>query len=363
MKKYIILYFIFILTSLSSCVKDETLATAYDNPVAPELTAPSPTIKLQRANSSDSLHFTGTNVDFGFPAADTYILEMDVQNNNFQSPVKVETTIGKNNFTIAVKDFNQILLGNGVPEYTDTAVKMRVKVTVHDNFPVVYSNIVDLTVSAFGPPKLIIITNPATDFKQNILSPGGDGIYSGLAKLQAGTFILTDQETNTVYGGENGVLIAGGSPEIIPYLNSVEATWTGWYRVEANTNNMTYEVKQNFVGIVGKALPNGNKPPTPPNGEGDNKMDYDSNNDCWEITVYMKAGWFKFRMNDDWGVGVNVGNQPGTPSGQNDLENLANASNSANITFPIDETTPEGTYTVRLYLNANPIRCTFTPAP
>src|SRR5690606_20791593 len=104
----------------------------------------------------------------------------------------------------------------------------------------------------------------------------------------------------------------------------------------------------NFVGMIGSAMPNGNRPPTPPNGEGDNKMDYDHENDCWVLTVDMKAGWCKFRMNDDWGVGVNVGNQPGTPGGQNDLENLANASNSANITFPINENTPEGKYTIRL---------------
>jgi len=363
MKKYIFLFSIIFFVAFNSCTKDEDLAIALDSPVQPELVLPSETIKLQRNDALDSLHFTGTNVDFGFPAATTYTLEMDLAGNDFENPVKVATSIGKNNFNIAVKDFNQILLGGGVPEYIDTEIKLRVRVTVHNNFPVIFSDVLSATVTTYGQPKLLVSTEPPSDTDQAILSPGGDGIYNGLVKLPAGSFVLTDQESGTIYGGEDGTLIEGGNPGIVPYLNSVKETWTGWYRVEANTNNMTYEVKQNFVGMIGSAMPNGNRPPTPPSGEGDNKMDYDHENDCWVLTVDMKAGWCKFRMNDDWGVGVNVGNQPGTPGGQNDLENLANASNSANITFPINENTPEGKYTIRLYLNANPIRCTFTPAP
>jgi hypothetical protein len=78
-------------------------------------------------------------------------------------------------------------------------------------------------------------------------------------------------------------------------------------------------------------------------------MAYDDKTGSWFISITLINGTCKFRMNDAWDQGINLGIGTGYS-----IDNLWNNGSSSNI--PVTA----GSYTVRLYINTTPFRCTFT---
>ena len=117
---------------------------------------------------------------------------------------------------------------------------------------------------------------------------------------------------------------------------------SGWYKLDADTKALTYLNDPYMIGLIGDATPNGWNSP-------DSKMDYDAQTESWVITITLVDGSVKFRKNDGWNGGINLGIGTG-----HSISNLFNDSSSSNI--PISA----GNYTVRLYIKATPFSCTFT---
>lgn len=334
--KKIIFYITILGLLLNACKKDETKVVMLTNPNPPTITS-LPDLTLQRAHWTDTLKFVGTAVNPGFHASATYFLEACPTGDNFKDSILVMSAIQDTSLRISVNDLNAILLKIlPADQVSSTDFRIRSVLSVDAGtgaIPMIYSSDpVTANVTVYGLPRLDLINS---GIAQKIESPLADGKYTGFVKLDATKpFTLHDPDANITYGSNGTALAVNGT------AFSVAAN--GWYQLIADTKALTYTNKPYMIGLIGDATPNGWNSP-------DSKMDYDSKSGAWVITITLVDGTVKFRMNDAWDQGINLGIGTGYS-----IDNLYNSSSSANI--PVTA----GNYTIRLYINSTPYKCTFT---
>lgn len=154
-------------------------------------------------------------------------------------------------------------------------------------------------------------------------SPNFDGIYTGYSYM-GGDFKFTkhrnwdDGEYNSADFTTLGEGISQGEG------TNLNVATPGYYYINADlaTGSLTATLVET-IGIIGAATPGG--------WDADTPLTYDTENDCWTVTVELIAGAFKFRVNNDWPI--NLG---GT------IDNLTQ--DGADIAVA-----EAGTYTITLY--------------
>lgn len=152
-----------------------------------------------------------------------------------------------------------------------------------------------------------------------LVSVNNDGVYEGYLYFQEATefkFALGSWDTN--WGGSNGTLEPGGANLSVP-----EA---GYYKIDVNTNDLTYSVQKTTWGLIGNATPGG--------WDSDTNMTYNIESGAWELTIDLTGGEIKFRANDDWPINY------GDDGGDALLE-----PGGGNIAIP-----SAGTYIIKLFL-------------
>lgn len=297
MKKNLIIYLtvIGLIGLFSSCAKDETRVVILASPVAPTIKT-MPNLVLDKDHGSDILTFTGTPVDPGFQASVNYYLEACPAGNKFSdtATVIILSSIQAAEFKITTGEFNASLL-KILPAFTAINADFRIRsVLVADAgkgvAPLVTSSATKTAeVYLYELPSLYLLES---GINQKIESPLGDGKYSGFVKLDTlQPFTLQDRPNNKVYGGSGGTLVAGGPAIQMEALDPVDGN--GWYKLTANTNDLTYVLSQYRIGLVGSATPNAWNAPDQP-------MDYDAKSGTWKISIDLIAGDIKFRLNDAW---------------------------------------------------------------
>ena len=334
--KKLIFYITILGLVLYSCKKDETKVVILTNPNPPTI-ASLPDLTLQRAHWSDTLKFVGTAVDPGFHASATYFLEACASGNNFKDSILVISAVQDTALKITVNNLNAILL-KILPADQVSSADFRIRSVLSIDagtgaIPMIYSSdAVTANVSIYGLPRLDLINSGRN---QKIESALADGKYTGFVKLDATKpFTLNDPDANITYGANGTVLAVNGAAFSVPA--------NGWYQLNADTKALTYTNNAYMIGLIGDATPNGWSSP-------DSKMDYDSQSGSWVITITLVNGSVKFRKNDAWDQGINLGIGTGYS-----LDNLFNDSTSSNI--PVTA----GNYTIRLYISSTPFKCTFT---
>lgn len=327
MNKLKYLLFVGLFSFLISCEKDGIQVVMLANPVAPTLKT-TPDLTLKRAEGTKVLTFVGTPVDPGFRASANYFLEVCAAGTNFTDPVTIISGIQDTLLKITVSELNGILLKKFPADQT-TSVDLRIRsVLVVDagtgapgtsTKPFVYSSASkNVSITTYGLPRLDLINS---GLAQKIESALGDGIYTGLVKLDAAkAFTLKDPDSNVSYGaGGTGLAVNG---------TAISATLSGWHKLTANTKTLTYTLDQYMIGVVGSATPNGWGAP-------DLKMDYDAKAGVWKITTTLIDGEIKFRLNDSWNW--NLG---GTPAKlEHNGANLAVTAGNYTITLTITNAT------------------------
>jgi len=291
-KLIIFLSFISILGILSSCEKDGTKIVMKADPTAPKLVT-IPDLTLKRANGTDTLEFVGTAVDPGFTTSATYFLEACASGNNFAETMLIYSGSKDLSMKISVSDLNQLLLKK-LPEDKTSAIDLRLRAVLTvdagtgaagtGSNPFEYtSDMATKDATIFG---LLRLDLNNSGLAQKIVSPLGDGNYSGLVKLDpTQAFTLTDPETNKNYGGSGGTLAVDGAGIVVDSK--------GWYDFSADINGLTYNAEAYMIGIIGSATPTG--------WDSDTDMDYDAKTGRWYITIDLIGGQFiKFRKNDGW---------------------------------------------------------------
>ncbi len=348
MKKNLLIYLIFIGLAgvFTACEEDGDKVIMLTNPVAPTLTT-IPDLTLERSNGTQMLEFVGTPVDPGFQASATYYLEACEEGTDFADPVILWSGTQCKSMKITVSDLNGILIKK-FPADASTPLDFRLRaVLVVDagtgapgtgTNPFSYASpSKGVTVALYGLPRLDLINSGLT---QKIESALGDGNYTGLVKLDVTQpFTLLDPDSNTSYGGSAEVLAINGP--------ALAAEASGWHKLTVNVNDMTFEIAPHMIGLIGSATPNGWEAP-------DSKMEYDPEGGFWHITLDLIVGHVKFRMNDDWNSGINLGIGDADHP-EYTISNLWNDGGSKDI--PIDEA---GNYTVKLFIGTSTYSCTFT---
>ena len=335
----IYLSFIGLIGLLFSCEKDETKVIMMTNPVAPTIQTV-PDLTLKRAGGNDTLVFVGTAVDPGFQASATYFLEACAKGNNFTDAVVLVSSTRPTALKISVSDLNGILLKK-FPADQVSSVDLRLRsILVVDagtgapgtsTMPFEYiSEVKNANVTIYGLPRIDLI-NSGMD--QKIESALGNGKYSGFVKLDvAKPFTLKDPDSGSVYGINGAALAINGT--------GLTAPANGWYKLDADTQGLTYKMEPNMIGLVGSATPNGWDTP-------DTKMDYDAQSGTWRLTTDLVDGEIKFRLNDGW-----AWNLGGTPA-QLTVDGPNIAVTAGNYTIVLTITNPKsvkgevgGTFTI-----------------
>ena len=291
------LTFIGLIGLLFSCKKDETKVVMLTDPIAPTIQTV-PDLTLKRTSGNELLVIVGTPVKPGYRASTTYYLEASPKGNNFADATILLTDIQDSLLKISVSTLNGILL-KVLPADQVSSVDLRIRsvLTVDAGLgaqPLVYtSEIKNVNVTLYGLPRLDLISSGVT---QKIESAMGDGKYSSYVKLdKTKAFTLKDPDTGTVYGASGAALAVNGTGI---NLGTGES---GWYKLTADTNSLTYSIAPYMIGIIGSATPNGWNTP-------DTKMDYDSQSGTWRITLDLQPSLdngvmkseYKFRLNDGW---------------------------------------------------------------
>jgi hypothetical protein len=349
MKKNLLIYLTFIglLGLFTGCEEDGTKVVILANPVVPTLVT-LPDLTLERANGTDMLEFVGTPVDPGFNASATYVLEACAAGNNFVDLATIYSGIQDTSIKISESDLNGILLKKlPADEATTADFRIRALLTVDagtgapgtSTNPMVYASATKTAnVTLYGLPRLDLLDSGLT---QKIESALGDGNYLGYVKLETSKpFTLKDPDANKVYGANDDKNLVVNGPAILVTAN-------GWHKLTANTNDLTYVLKVFNVGLIGSATPNGWNSP-------DTKMEYDVQGDYWHITLNLVVGACKFRINDKWDDGINLGIGDADHP-EYTISNLWNSGSSKDI--PVTEA---GNYTVKLYIKTSTYSCTFT---
>ncbi len=334
--KKLIFYITILGLLLNACKKDETKVVILANPTPPTLES-IPNLTLQRSHGMDTLVFVGTAVDPGFRASATYFLEACASGNNFKDSLQVLSSTQDASLKITVSALNGILLQK-FPSDSVSSVDFRIRSVLSIDagtgaIPMIYaSDPVTANVTIFGLPRLDLINSGIT---QKVESALGDGNYIGYVYLDATKpFTLKDPDANITYGASGSALAVNGA--------AFTVAANGWYQVKADTKALTYTVLPYNIGLIGDGTPNAWNSP-------DTKMAYDAKTGSWFVSVILVNGTCKFRMNDAWDQGINLGLGAGYS-----LDNLWNNGSSTNI--PVTA----GNYTVRLYINTTPFRATFT---
>ena len=102
-------------------------------------------------------------------------------------------------------------------------------------------------VTLYGLLRLDIIITGATGTPQKIVSQASDGTYEGYVEFEAGdTFTLLDPDNNITYGASGGALSVDGA--------AITISEAGWYKLDADTEGLTFESLKYLVGIVGVVM-------------------------------------------------------------------------------------------------------------
>lgn len=293
--------------SLWSCEKEETKAIL--NPSgAVTLNNTTNTLVLQQANAANpATTFTWNKAEFGFPAGITYTLELCKGGTNFATA----TTTSINMATLLTKAFTvgefNAKMQDIIPNGSAQAVQARIKAVVGASVPPVYSNIVNLTVTAYrdivnyGFPQALWIAgnyqgwSPSTApkivdrFASGTTGSGYDGYINFTNASPEFKMVKGPDWPFGDFGSAGPGLLGNGG------ANLTLADGAGVYRLQANTAAMTWSAtKITTWGIIGNATPGDWGASTP--------MTFNAADGTWTITTNLSVGEMKFRANNSWDI-------------------------------------------------------------
>ena len=354
MKKTRIYQFLVLLSGLAllaSCEKEarEPVVGVYG---PPQITAPADgsSYVLTDSTAGDVMTtFSWSPADFGFQAAVSYTLEIDLAQDNFANPAILAIT-NTTSIKIAQGKVNNALLQLNAFPGEAANVQVRVSAGIHKDVDTLYSDPVSLNITPYEQiinyPKLYVPGsyqddwNPdwsewdPTNEKTVIYSVKDNGVYEGYLWFSEDTTELKllkvpaweqdntigDPDTSGMSGtlqigdwGGNNIKVPGGP---------------GYFHFVADLNAATYTYLNTQWGVIGSSVP-------PYDWSEDVNMTYDKIKNVWTVTLDLVAGEIKFRANDSWDLNY------GDDGGDRKLD-----AGGANIPIAAD-----GNYTITLDLS------------
>jgi starch-binding outer membrane protein SusE/F len=309
-----------------SCKKEATIIPTKNilDPSANSvsLSVNSSTLILLQPNADNlGVVFSWTKALFGYPAAITYTIQVSRADANFSSNADSTTILaaGTNlSKTLTVIELNRALL-NIVKPGVAFGIQIRVKASVGDAAPPVYSNVVNLTITPYRDVKTYAYPNAlwvagnyqgwspgtAPQIVDASATPGTN--YEGYINFVDGpTHEFKMVKGNDWSAGDYGSGSAAGS--IASPGGNISFTGpAGVYLLRANTVAKTFTAtKINTWGIIGSATPGG--------WDNSTAMAFNAGDGTWTITTNLSAGEMKFRANNDWAINFGDSNADTVPN-------------------------------------------------
>lgn len=310
----------FLLIAGVSCENDDqTIATAKGGP---QLLTPldgSSYVLDPSTNTNEVTTLVWNHADYSVQTEVNYVVEVALAGTDFATAVPAGATT--NRFIVWTHEaLNAVALEAGLTPYTAGDLDVRIKSALGSNAELVaYSNTITITVTPYTTdlPKIAVPGNhqgwsPPT---APLLAASGFGLtdFEGYVSLD-GEFKFVGPNGSGAYEwgnddwGDDGTF--SGTLALTGESNC--SSTAGYYRVKANTTDLTYSIQSVTWGVIGSATPTG--------WDSDTDMTYNSTTKKWSIVIALSAGEFKFRYNDTWNVGEaqwNLGLFDAGKTGQN----------------------------------------------
>lgn len=306
----------FLLIAGIACENDDQKIVQSEN--GPQLVTPvdGTSYVLDQANPSNEVTtLVWNHAEYSQQTAVNYDVQVALAGTSFENII-VGGSQTTNKFQVwTVEALNAIALEAGLIPYTAGNLDVRIKASLGVNGELVsYSNVVTLKITPYTTdlPQLAVPGNhqgwnPGT--APRIAASGfGQTDYEGYVWLD-GEFKFSAPNASGQYAWPN----EGGGPDygdngdfsgILVETNESNCTAAaGYYRVQANTTTLTYNTTAVSWGIIGFA--------TTGNDNGWNQdvdLTYNSTTKKLELaSIYLSPGPFKFRGNNAWSNGFDLG--------------------------------------------------------
>ncbi len=311
MKKNNLLLTLMVGAALMACDNRE-LATVTDTFTPPVMNpAPVASLVMTEALASNTLAFSWQAPDYGYDAAVSYTLKMDLAGASFANAIDI-ATVTTTSADVTYDKINTALLTLGGLEGVASNVQIKVVAKVIGLTPETMSS--DSVAMTLTPYEVIIVYphlnlpgsyNPFLGGDWNgsgseytrIYSLKSDEVYEGYVNMVKGGDPANAVEfkfTKVAWGdGEYsyssaGKLVAGGG-------GNVPLATGGYYKVSADLVALTYSVtKITRWGVIGSATAGG--------WDSDQAMTYDIESNKWTATLALSVGKIKFRANAGWDI-------------------------------------------------------------
>lgn len=324
------------LLSLAACQKDEIRAVLQMPKAAPALQSSSTNLVLDSTQASQTaVTFSWNLVNVGYNADITYALQFDVPADSFHNPVTVTAGVNQKSLSFTVANFNTLALQSlGLPFGQASAVVVRLVASVNQYngnpsvVPPMYSDPLTLQVT----PYQVIISYPSLwvpgDYQgwnpaaaPKVASVKANGVYEGYVYFPAGgtfqfKFTSAPDWSHINYGDGGNMTLdanagtASGNLSTDGGAGNLQVPGMGYYRLIANTGNLTWSATRTTWSVIGDATAGG--------WNTDTDMSFDPSTQTWSVTIdLVSSGVFKFRANHDWAINLGVNNGQLTYNGSN----------------------------------------------
>lgn len=310
------------LLMFSSCKKNDALVVTKGG-TAGTLAANSTTIPLSKSRLSDTasvVNFTYSKPNYGFNAAATNTLQIDVASDNWANPISTTMATRASSQGFNTSDFNAMLLKLNLQGGVASQVVARVQSSIVGSaLKPIYSNTVTLTVTPFYLISYVYLPGtyqntdntkqwiPAT--ADSLVSPTGNGVYTGYVHFMGGDLfkVTPAKNWNTSYGdaGSGNISTSGG--------NITGPSTAGLYSVTVdlnkNTISWTLSTYNHAWSLIGDAAVSWST---------DLDMPFNQNANSYQVTTALNTtGGFKFRADHDWTLSLGSSSTPPTLTSNN----------------------------------------------
>jgi len=329
------------LLTLSGCTKSGVLVTSNGGKPG-TLSTTATTLVLDKTKVNDvtdvAITFNFTQATFGFSAAVTNTLQIDVPGDNWAKPTSV--TLGTDIFTQAydTPDFNALLLKLGIAGGTTATINVRIASSITPSLTPTYSNVVSLSVTPFNLTSYLYAVGAFEGWSLNagsidsLVSATGNGIYVGIFNFTAGNnqWLMLPQKTNYNNKYATNDSAPTNTTVTVNANNNLYAPSTaGLYLVtfNANTLKINYALADYYT-IIGDAAQGWST---------DVPMKYVNDGlGNWVVTTTLvSTGSFKVRQDAGWTYSWGIPNSGSAGFG---IANTLNDSSNGNIPVAVSGT-------------------------
>ncbi|MGO4817810.1 SusE domain-containing protein [Flavobacterium sp. W22_SRS_FP1] len=332
---------LFAVVALSCSVEDVQDRPVIEGVDAPILTAPisgAAYVLLPENAAAQAERFTWKSANYGGDIQVTYAVEIDSKGNDFQTPQIAGSVISENQVSVTVEQLNNAALLLQATPFAAAEFEVRVKSTA-GTMADMYSNVIG------------IVVTPYTTENPRLWVPGGYANASGYPNdwdpatsptLSASGYGKVDFEGYVNFNDADaeykftsfpewkGEYAAGATAGTIATSgDNLKIPAAGYYKINVDTEKLTYTVVATTWGIIGDGTP----------GSWDNStaMSYDKNTKVWTVTADLTQKEMKFRANNGWDINLGDSGADGTMEYGGDNIKVPSA---GNYTITLDLSSP-----------------------